>query len=60
MSEISFLSIADNNCWIVYIMLFETVDRTNYDLVNTFQQNVLLTRFLIWDGVFRVSNMEQK
>ena len=38
MSEISFLSIADNNCWIVYIMLFETVDRTNYDLVNTFQQ----------------------
>lgn len=38
MSEIPFLNIADNNCWIVYLMPFETADRTKYDLVNNFQQ----------------------
>ena len=38
---IPFIDISNINCWMVYLMPFESKDRTNYDLVKNFQQGCI-------------------
>lgn len=50
--RIPFINIADTNCWMVYLMPFNSGDRTNYELIDEFQQNCIKEKVfgMGWDA----------